>query len=171
MPTVKCKICDKEFYAKPNWIRMGWGKYCSKSCQYKSQKKGLIVKCFICNKEVYKSPKVLGSSKSGNYFCNKSCQAVWRNNIYIGKLHPNWTSGISIYRHLLTKSGKSQVCVLCKNADTRVLAVHHIDKNRNNNQLTNLAWLCHNCHYLIHHYDTEKQIFSNILVSEVRNEL
>ena len=163
MPIVSCKICDKQFYTKPYWIKAGWGKYCSKNCQYESQKKGHAIKCFVCGKEAYKSPKELRGSKSGNFFCSKSCQTIWRNTIYVGKLHPNWTSGISVYRHLLTDSGISQTCALCKTIEARVLAVHHVDGNRKNNQLTNLAWLCHNCHYLVHHFSREKQKFMKIV--------
>ncbi|MBL8031006.1 MAG: HNH endonuclease [Candidatus Doudnabacteria bacterium] len=42
------------------------------------------------------------------------------------------------------------VCVTCKITDTRVLIVHHLDHDRTNNTISNLRWLCRNCHYLIH---------------------
>jgi hypothetical protein len=48
---------------------------------------------------------------------------------------------------------------LCSTKDERVLAVHHIDHNRLNNKLDNLAWLCHNCHHLVHHDNVEKHRF------------
>jgi predicted HNH restriction endonuclease len=38
-----------------------------------------------------------------------------------------------------------------------VLAVHHVDQNRTNNKVTNLAWLCHNCHHLVHRYPIERK--------------
>jgi 5-methylcytosine-specific restriction endonuclease McrA len=31
------------------------------------------------------------------------------------------------------------------------LCVHHIDRNRFNNQLNNLMVVCYNCHWAIHH--------------------
>lgn len=34
-----------------------------------------------------------------------------------------------------------------------VLQVHHIDKNRNNHDLTNLAVLCPTCHMVFHYLD------------------
>lgn len=55
-----------------------------------------------------------------------------------------------------------KICRLCKTKDIRVLAVHHIDKNRKNNKISNLAWLCHNCHLLVHHYDAERNKFERI---------
>ena len=35
MSNMKCIICGKTFYARPYTIKKGWGKYCSKECQYK----------------------------------------------------------------------------------------------------------------------------------------
>ncbi|MBI4281264.1 HNH endonuclease [Candidatus Uhrbacteria bacterium] len=37
--------------------------------------------------------------------------------------------------------------------NNRVLLVHHIDENRKNNVLSNLVWLCRNCHFLVHKYN------------------
>jgi predicted HNH restriction endonuclease len=49
----------------------------------------------------------------------------------------------------------------------RVLAVRHIDQNHKNNNVENLAWLCHNCHHLVHN-DKVEQTFSgyvsNVLI-------
>ena len=56
------------------------------------------------------------------------------------------------------------MCNFCRVSDARILAVHHIDGNRENNKLENLAWLCHNCHYLVHHFDQEKRKFMEMLV-------
>lgn len=35
MSDMKCIVCGKTFYARPYTIKKGWGKYCSKECQYK----------------------------------------------------------------------------------------------------------------------------------------
>lgn len=55
------------------------------------------------------------------------------------------------------------MCTLCKTEDKRVLATHHIDRNRLNNSVNNLAWLCHNCHFLVHHDNVETQRFADII--------
>ena len=39
-PNIKCELCGKEFYAKPYFLKHGWGKYCSKKCKDASQRKG-----------------------------------------------------------------------------------------------------------------------------------
>ncbi len=152
MVQVSCKICSKEFYAKPSWINIGNGKYCSMECSQKSQIKGTHVKCEICKKEIWRTPSKIRRSKSRKYFCNKSCQTLWRNSIvYVGKNHPNWKNGGTMYRKILQRSTKEKICCLCEIKDERILAVHHIDKNRKNSKLENLIWLCHNCHFLVHH--------------------
>ena len=158
MPLVrKCKVCKKEFKTKPYWVKIGGGKYCSKWCHYQGLKTGKTIVCFICKKEAYKSIKNLGRSKSKKYFCSKSCQAIWRNSIvYIGENHPNWRGGESTYKNILLRTKILPICSKCRTKDKRVLAVHHLDRNRKNNKVENLIWLCHNCHHLIHYYPQEK---------------
>ena len=165
MPIVKCKICKKKFYAKPSWLKQGWGKYCSSVCQRKGQLKGKFIKCYICGKETWKQPKQIKHSKSGKFFCGKSCQTIWRNKIvFVGKNHPNWKNGQTIYRDILLRSKKEEVCTLCKTSDKRVLAAHHLDGDRKNVELKNLIWLCWNCHFLVHHdKDTRKRLMAVVV--------
>ena len=156
MPIAQCKICLKSFYVKPSHLKLGWGKYCSKNCQSKGQLKGKFVKCFICDKKIYRSPKTLLKSKSKKYFCSKTCQTLWRNKIYIGDRNKNWKNGESSYRNILKREGIKARCNLCGTKDERVLTVHHKDRNRNNNKISNLIWLCLNCHYLVHRYSVKE---------------
>ena len=165
MPSVLCVICQKEFYAKPSWIEKGWGKYCSKRCQFEGQKNGEFRNCFVCKREVYRSQKYLEGSKSKKYFCCKSCQTIWRNTIiYTGASHPQWRGGERVYKNIMVRSKLPQVCGRCHTKDVRMLTVHHIDSNRKNNKISNLAWLCYNCHHLIHHDIPERQKFMETLV-------
>lgn len=151
MASTTCLICKKIFYAKPSHLKRGWGKYCSKHCQAKSQVSGKTVSCFNCKKKIWKTPKEIKASRSGHLFCSKSCSAVWRNKtVLIGEGHSNWKTGQSVYRDILFRSGKRQICVMCGLKDKRVLVVHHRDKNRKNNDVSNLCWVCCNCHFLIH---------------------
>lgn len=160
MPIVKkCLICNSEFFTKSYFIKHGGGKYCSVNCHHLSLKNGKKVNCFVCGKEVYKQLKALDNSKSGNYFCSKSCQTVWRNTTFIGPKHANWKNGMYSYKSVLTRHKVPAVCKLCRIKDRRVLAVHHIDKNRKNNKVENLSWLCHNCHHLVHRYKDEMSRF------------
>jgi hypothetical protein len=164
MVNVLCKHCKKEFYAKPSWLKKGWGVYCSNECRYEGGRLGQVISCFGCGKEAYKQPKALTRSKSGNYFCGKSCQTKWRNKIFAKDKHPNWKGGKASYRSLMLKQQDEPKCTLCKTIDERILAVHHIDENRSNNVIENLAWLCHNCHHLVHHYPDERAKFMAVIV-------
>jgi len=152
MALTKCQICSKEFYIKPSHLKLGWGKFCSIKCRSIAQLKGKIVKCFICGKKVYRSPQLLSRSKSNNFFCSKSCQTLWRNKQYIEDKNKNWVNGRKSYRKILLRNEIKPVCKLCKITDERVLIAHHLDHDRENNNLKNLIWLYLNCHYLIHNF-------------------
>jgi len=149
---VTCKQCGKSFLVKPFFIRIGAGKYCSAKCQHQSARTGSWFKCENCAKDVYRTPKYINASKSKKYFCNKSCQTVWRNQEFSGERHHNWRHGEASYRNIMKRAGKAPVCELCRSADERVIIVHHKDKNRRNNALENLVWLCRNCHHIVHHF-------------------
>ena len=156
---VSCKICNKKFSPRPSHVKKGWGVYCSRKCKNVGSITGQKTHCFICKKEIYKTKTQINRSKSGKYFCNKSCQTKWRNKEYSGVKHLGWKGGLSRYKDILLKNGKDQKCKLCGEKDSRVLAVHHVDENHKNNELLNLAWLCHNCHQLVHYDSLEKQKF------------
>lgn len=163
MPTVKCKLCSTKFYGKPYFLKIGQAKYCSSVCQYQARKKGRNLTCDICDKKFYRAPKQLEKSKSGKFFCSKSCQTIWRNHEFVGEKHHNWKTGLFTYRSVLSRNGVPKLCLLCNTQDARVLAVHHIDKNRKNNNVSNLIWLCHNCHFLVHHDKDESLKFKKNL--------
>ena len=164
MTIVSCKQCTNKFNAKPSWIKNGYGIYCSRTCKCLASRTGRMEKCTICNIETYKKGKALRGSKSGKFFCGKSCQTKWRNVEFSQEKHPNWKNGNSAYRSLLGRQDAPKVCRLCCNIDFRVLAVHHIDKNHFNNAIDNLAWLCHNCHHLVHHDKSEYKRFMAAIV-------
>ena len=152
MPEVLCLLCNKEFHVKPSHQKMGYGKFCSIKCRSEGQKKGKLLNCHICSRETWKSPKEIRRSKSGLFFCDKTCQAKWRNKYYSGEKHANWKNGESTYRKELINSGRQMVCVSCGSEDKRILTAHHTDRDRSNNKVENLVWLCLNCHFIEHNY-------------------
>lgn len=34
----ECEQCESEFFVKPHVVKKGWGRFCSKSCQYEARK-------------------------------------------------------------------------------------------------------------------------------------
>lgn len=165
MPLSKeCVLCKAPFETKLFFVKKGQGKYCSPQCQHLGARKGEEVACHVCKKVVYKQKKALERSKSKKFFCGRSCQTQWRNQLYIGNKHKNWKGGLYAYRSILPRNNVAAVCALCKIKDKRVLAVHHIDHNRKNNKVENLVWLCHNCHHLVHRYPNEHDKFMVAIV-------
>lgn len=161
MAAFNCRTCGKKAYVKPSHRKNGFGKYCSNMCSAEAQKNGRLFPCETCGKQIYRSLKFQARSKSGKFFCSKSCQTMWRNTTYSGEQHANWKGGTSSYRQRLSRAGIEVICKKCGNTDKRILAVHHKDRDRQNNSISNLNWLCHNCHYLVHHYKTETKNFIN----------
>lgn len=164
MVETNCKECFAAFLVKPSWLKNGYGKFCSPLCRRRAQRTGTNILCHVCQKEVYKSKKALGGTKSGHLFCGKSCQTAWRNIHFSREKHPNYINGDYSYRNVLIRTNLPQICVLCKTTDVRVLAAHHIDLNHFNNKVENLAWLCHNCHHLVHHHEKEHERFMATIV-------
>ena len=151
MKKTECLICGKELLVKESHIKRGWGKYCSKKCQAKTQLKGKWLKCDWCGKEIYRTPKDFKRSKIKKFFCSVSCHCSWENkNRRCGENAPNWVAGQTVYRRLLKRCGKPEKCAICGIKNKQVLVVHHCDANRKNNDPENLQWLCRNCHYIIH---------------------
>lgn len=148
-----CAVCGRDFYAKPRLLALGHARHCSRVCANIGVRKGKEVECSTCRRLVYRDPRSLARSRSGKFFCSKRCQTLWRNQTYVGEKHANFNNGRAAYRNILVRTGRGRVCEVCKTNDVRVLQAHHIDRDRSNNTPDNLAWLCMNCHFLVHHYD------------------
>jgi hypothetical protein len=148
-----CKLCRARFYAKPNWIKRGYGKYCSSACQHEAQKTGKYIFCDSCGKKTWKTKREIRKAKTKTYFCSKDCMLGYWNTYRSGPRHPNWTGGKYVeYRRIASSQIGKPICRRCHKRDKRILLVHHVDQNRENNVLSNLVWLCYNCHYLVHKY-------------------
>lgn len=162
MPIVACRLCKKEFYAKPNWLKIGHGKYCSRVCTGLARRNGKKVKCAICSKVVYKTLKSIKGSQGGKLFCGKKCSLMWHNSYFVREKHGNWKTGEFSYKRHVLRNGVKAYCRLCGKSDHRILLIHHLDKKRTHNTLRNLTWLCHNCHFLVHQYKEKENALAKI---------
>lgn len=156
----KCVQCGNAFETTNYFISKGQGRFCSRKCYYKNARKGVRKKCDGCNKQVYRNVTQIKRSKSGKFFCSKSCQTVWRNKHYSKEKHTRWKGGEYTYRRLLKNTDTKIACLRCGTSDRRILAVHHKDGDHSHNSVENLCWLCHNCHALVH---ADSQEFKKIL--------
>ena len=153
MENVICDFCGKKFRRKRSQIKLAIKHFCCLRCSEQGRKRGRVVNCFVCKKPIYKSLKDLNLSKSGKHFCNHICGNKWIGEQQRAENNPNWLGGKSSYKNLLKRIDIKKECVLCKKNDIRILCVHHLDKDRKNNKMTNLVWLCRNCHFLVHNYN------------------
>jgi len=150
VPYVKCRVCFREYYTKASWFKIGHGVYCSVKCRGVANRKGKHVDCFACGKTIYKALRELKRSQSKKYFCSTRCSLSWINSSHFEENSANWKGGRYCYKNIMKRKGDRYECRVCGKTDKRILAVHHVDKNRLNNNSKNLAWLCYNCHFLVH---------------------
>ena len=148
-------------------MKRKYGVFCSKKCWYKYRKNNNLFKgknnskwkekiniiCKSCKKEF----KVSLCNKNKK-FCSKECYTEGLSNFYIGKNASNWQGGKSFeeYSPLFNQQLKEKVrvrdnfiCQLCGIPElefNKRLCIHHIDYDKQNNNINNLISLCMNCH-------------------------
>lgn len=130
--------------------------YCSQECSHKGNVKLIKCKCANCGKTIFKTPHKLKQSKSKNVFCSHSCSASY-NNTFREKV------SVNTYRRIAFENYEHKCNICGWNKDERVLEVHHIDENRQNNELDNLIILCPICHrYLTMHLKTIEELKTSV---------
>lgn len=94
--------------------------------------------CQCCNKEFIFIGRLNTKQYEKSKFCSRSCannrQAWWKNNATHYK-----TIALQHYDHK---------CVIC--GFDKIVAIHHIDENKKNNDPKNLIPLCPNHHEMVH---------------------
>lgn len=152
-----CLHCEVKFEAQNREIARGNAKFCTLSCFHKHNKgkdgkktaERVTVYCALCDKAVVKIANKT-KSKSGLNFCSRKCKdAGQRVDNGLRELWPpHYTeeAGITSYRRFAfsKKESRCEDCGYNKIKD--VLQVHHLDEDRRNNKLENLAVLCPTCH-------------------------
>ena len=146
--TLKCNECGYEWtitaqsalYAtSPN------GKKHCPNCQQDGIriKNGSLVSCAYCGKEVYRANSRIERNKTRYFYCSYECGNRHKNQLR--ETSGEWLDSknyrkkaFDIYEH------KCKTCGW--NEDERILEVHHLDENRENNNIDNLCILCPICH-------------------------
>jgi hypothetical protein len=143
--------------------------YCSAICLSESKRTGKMVNCHMCLTETYKARRELDSSKSGYYFCSRQCSLDYNYKERDGR-SPNWKDGTFAYR----SKALLHYGVICSNKQCEIRAsgivlnenmidIHHIDRDRKNDDISNLMPLCKWCHVLYHRSGTNQDA-SNMLI-------
>jgi 5-methylcytosine-specific restriction endonuclease McrA len=156
--SVKCKkhdivfTCTAECFMRGKDVRGKCPKCYEEKLEKEKQEKRTEVTCAYCGKKFLKLNSRLQNSKSGLYFCcreHKDLGQRIENNLteiwpeHYGVKH---FVGSTIYRTLAFRNYKHECAICGYNEDERMLEVHHIDSNRQNNELKNLIILCPMCH-------------------------
>jgi 5-methylcytosine-specific restriction endonuclease McrA len=171
---IACAACQKEFYVPHN--RKHTAKYCSKQCAGVGQMSRGVKACEECGVEFefistrantakycsrkcyYKSLKGKGSVKytcrhCGEYFFDapsrnrKYCSRSCINKSSKKTFKPKYTT----VRKAMISRDLIKSCNRCGYSEhPEILGVHHKDRNRKNNDISNLEVLCPNCHSLEH---------------------
>jgi Zn finger protein HypA/HybF involved in hydrogenase expression len=132
-----CVECGTKFQHIAS--RANKAKYCSPTCYHKamSRKGTMEYSCFHCQIKFLSAP-----SKNRKY-CSRACVNKSAKETFA----PKFTT----VRKAMVKRNMLKKCENC-GFDTypQLLGVHHKDRNRNNNNLENLAVLCPNCHSIEH---------------------
>ena len=141
IPNIKCVVCSKEIYRRPKQIEQTGGRaYCSNVCFGKACRKELS--CVVCGKLI-----LAGLNKKT---CSRACANKNRQGIkyHTGSKKDKVKSQQAIKMRLILERGKS--CERCGYDKFEILQVHHINRDRTNNDLRNLELICPNCHYEEH---------------------
>jgi hypothetical protein len=155
-----CKYCKKEFLElKTSFEKANHVRWCQENpkrkyyCENQSlatlkvldklhgEYKDFEVKCFTCDKIYIVNERYKIFPKKEKYFCCKQCA-----NSQGGQAR-NKKYGYISYKTIAKKSHE-QECIIC--GFWKILHVHHIDENHNNNDPKNLVFLCANHHLMYH---------------------
>lgn len=86
MLALECYECNKTFSLPKMYIKDAYSKnhttqakFCSLECSGQSRLKAVKLQCSNCNIEIIKTPSEIKKSKSGNFFCSRSCAAKFNN--------------------------------------------------------------------------------------------
>ena len=144
--TLHCLDCNYEWSTKAQNVL-----YCINVIKYhqcpncgNNYAKREVYQCAYCGKEIYRKPSEISNNISGNFYCSKKCGNLAKNRFR--EESGEWADSYSTYRKRAFQTYPHK-CLTCGwDEDERILEVHHIDENREHNEIENLCILCPTCH-------------------------
>lgn len=146
-----CDCCGSE-YRKQKRLSEGatMEHYCSRECYYlfENPNNRISLVCSHCNNIFLRAKSKLNNSKSGLFFCCREHKDLGQK--YIEEIQPDhYGTALYNYRKIAFRHYNHE-CNRCGYSIYEALEVHHIDRDRSNNDPSNLEILCANCHTLEH---------------------
>ena len=144
--TLKCNECGYEWTTKAQNVLYSdkdFPRHQCPNCKSNNAKNGQTFNCAYCGKEIYRTAKDIKENKSGFFYCCREHGNIHKN--ILRQQNGEWDES-SNYRlkAFMTYEHKCACCGWCE--DERILEVHHIDENRQHNNVENLMILCPICH-------------------------
>lgn len=151
---LKCLDCGYIWKNKPHnvmYLQSDVNKHhCPKCFENKFKTPYVELKCDYCGKNFIRRKSEI---KNTNYhYCNIICSNKHKAQFLITEESKNYRlKAFQNYPHKCACCGYEE--------DERILEVHHIDSNRDNNTIENLIILCPNCHRKItlNYYELDKE--------------
>ena len=153
-----CTQCKQIFQALIKDVKRGRAKFCNLQCFGKYRTENVVpkepnVECAWCKKAFRKPPFKQTLSKSGLFFCTRRCKDTAQGLNGLKELHLPHYGNASPDRYYRRKafSVKPKICERCTYQENEAaIIVHHKDRNRMNDDMSNLEVLCCNCHAIEH---------------------
>lgn len=114
--------------------------FCSSNCYGISNRREKP--CVVCGK--------LMLASLNKKTCSRSCSNIHRAGIKYGRDRPKDKVKNYIALKKRLSEARGNICERCGFSLFEILQVHHIDRNRSNNELENLELICPNCHFAEH---------------------
>lgn len=149
---VRCLIHNIEFEtAYENVARKTRAHHICPQCKQEDlDKNKVLCTCDYCGKQYYLSES--RANKSDFHFCCRECKdkaQSLRSGPRFDELRPEHfgtSNGLTCYRKRAFQEYEHKCAICGWNEDEDVLEVHHIDENREHNEVSNLIILCPTCH-------------------------
>ena len=163
---LSCLVCKNDYYSKPHHSKTQ--KYCSRICQFESQKTNKPIPCKICNKDFYVAKSTMKHRPRRT--CSDKCYRILLGKLHKGSKSSFWRGGVSSKRRKIRYSIKIQnwrekifkrdnfTCQKCgdrSRSDYSVtLNAHHIKPfskyPKQRTIIKNGVTLCIDCHKMVH---------------------
>jgi hypothetical protein len=145
-----CKQCSNKFYKPKHSSRV----FCNKTCYIEYKTKNRIKHELICSGcGISFIKKKLNPCKTGLRFCTRKCKDNSQRLENLGAILRPAKKGILGqygYRQIARRNYPN-LCNRCGYKEhIGILRVHHKDRDRKNNDVSNLEILCPNCHEVEH---------------------